>query len=944
MVTEDKTTAVAESPPACTTTITGTNGDSISNSVDVLSEGSSSDSEVSNDDDAGRQQQRRKGRRQQQHQEEKTDAGLLSSSPNRALATTTTPYRRLPLPFVIVAFLACSFTSFKMGRLVVASRRAGSGLFLSSDDTRTARNVCTVSVSSTENDDNSYNGDNMTCSTTPTTTITAANTPNDVDNRDDSHQLQQQRQQQPSWKIRNKNAGNKDYRLTSEERTFNGGWHLLLELRGVDPSFLSSLSDMEESLLDVIDEMDDFEDPLHYYCHRGGSTSSRSSSTVAPETLRREQQNVVCFGLSSNKHHVSLYSWPDSGVVSVDAFAAGEDGLRDLIPEIESIFEVESGIITHESFVERKQKNHEDTTSSSGGGPTMIWQQKHRGHIEGLEETDIAALQDLYTWPIGMFVDYKVEVATVQTKFQEIKVWDVVIPSLGSVDSYKRSLSANDGSYETVHPELFLPDRIVFLDGLLQSRRSGDAPYHEALVHPLLLAHKNPKRVAIIGGGEGATLREVLKHSTIEKVVMIEIDEMMVNTSRKYLPEWNDCSNILGRSDNCFDDPHTELYCEDAFAWFKDRFSNQEDVRPEEKFDIVIMDALDPQSMQEIVGALYTDSDFYRAINNALHHDGAIVAQIGEANYLQDAPSMFSDDRNCDGFVDGLEAMNFTEMTEYQEPGCGFFDPWSFHVAAKDNSTILTEGWFANEAVVNLKIRQRILPTVDGQSSLRHFDGATMKTYRYPSKASTEVFCRDPLTPESCLEGSGFNPEISNIPVHLLQGRAESIHSSVDSPQSSFLGLETAVQAIHLDSKANEICNKTCTFDSRLCSGHPVLRYKQEYGINIGNGASLPPHPLLKPEVSEPCLRSEVTILEELGNNPKGRPIYSVLAPPFPSLPRNDTFFGSDSFFWSDYDLARRRQPPSHATIKRTAHGISKDKPVTKASVCSLTRQHFALE
>ena len=147
----------------------------------------------------------------------------------------------------------------------------------------------------------------------------------------------------------------------------------------------------------------------------------------------------------------------------------------------------------------------------------------------------------------------------------------------------------------------------------------------------------------------------------------------------------------------------------------------------------------------------------------------------------------------------------------------------------------MTEGWFANEAVVNLKIRQRILPTKDGQSSLRHFDGATMKTYQYPSKASTEVFCRDPLTPESCLEGSGFNPEIPNIPAHLLHGSTESIHSTVDSPQSAFLGLETAVHAIHLDSKANEICNKTCTFDSRLCSGHPVLRYNQEYGINIGN-------------------------------------------------------------------------------------------------------------
>jgi spermidine synthase len=137
------------------------------------------------------------------------------------------------------------------------------------------------------------------------------------------------------------------------------------------------------------------------------------------------------------------------------------------------------------------------------------------------------------------------------------------------------------------------PDRMVFLDGLLQSRRAGDAAYHEALVHPALMAHPNPKRVAIIGGGEGATLREVLKHRTIEEVVMIEIDEIMVNTSRKFLPEWNDCSNLVGSKGNCFDESRTKLYCEDAFKWFKDHFTGislQNDAT--ETFDVIIMDAL----------------------------------------------------------------------------------------------------------------------------------------------------------------------------------------------------------------------------------------------------------------------------------------------------------------------------------------------------------------
>jgi spermidine synthase len=148
-----------------------------------------------------------------------------------------------------------------------------------------------------------------------------------------------------------------------------------------------------------------------------------------------------------------------------------------------------------------------------------------------------------------------------------------------------------DGSYESAHPELFQPDRIVYLDGMLQSRRTGDAAYHEALVHPALFAHSNPKRVAIIGGGEGATLREVLKHNTIEKVVMIEIDEGMANASRRFLPEWSACSDLVGRSENCFDDARADLHFEDAFQWFKDRFLDAHGTT-EERFDVIIMDAL----------------------------------------------------------------------------------------------------------------------------------------------------------------------------------------------------------------------------------------------------------------------------------------------------------------------------------------------------------------
>jgi spermidine synthase len=108
-----------------------------------------------------------------------------------------------------------------------------------------------------------------------------------------------------------------------------------------------------------------------------------------------------------------------------------------------------------------------------------------------------------------------------------------------------------------------------------------------------MFTHRNPKRVAIIGGGEGATLREVLKHNTVEKVVMIEIDEMMVKASREFLPDWNDCSDQVGSRPNCFDDPRAEVFFEDAFKWFIDRFSDDGQFQGTEKpFDVIIMDAL----------------------------------------------------------------------------------------------------------------------------------------------------------------------------------------------------------------------------------------------------------------------------------------------------------------------------------------------------------------
>ena len=87
--------------------------------------------------------------------------------------------------------------------------------------------------------------------------------------------------------------------------------------------------------------------------------------------------------------------------------------------------------------------------------------------------------------------------------------------------------------------ELRRSGRALFLDGSLQSCAADEARYHECLVHPAMLAHPNPERVLIAGGGEGATLREALRHPCVREAWMVDLDPELVALSRRYLKSWS---------------------------------------------------------------------------------------------------------------------------------------------------------------------------------------------------------------------------------------------------------------------------------------------------------------------------------------------------------------------------------------------------------------------
>lgn len=150
--------------------------------------------------------------------------------------------------------------------------------------------------------------------------------------------------------------------------------------------------------------------------------------------------------------------------------------------------------------------------------------------------------------------------------------------------------------------------RVMLLDGVVQTTEKDEFMYHEMMVHVPLFAHPAPKRVLIIGGGDGGIVREVMRHNNVEHVTQVEIDASVVEMCKEYFPN---------HSAGAFDDPRLNLVIADG----KDFVANCT-----EKYDVIIADSTDPIGPGEV---LFT-SDFYAdEKNNCLAAGGIMVAQNG---------------------------------------------------------------------------------------------------------------------------------------------------------------------------------------------------------------------------------------------------------------------------------------------------------------------------
>jgi hypothetical protein len=258
-----------------------------------------------------------------------------------------------------------------------------------------------------------------------------------------------------------------------------------------------------------------------------------------------------------------------------------------------------------------------------------------------------------------------------------------------------------------------------------------------------MFAHPGPKNAAIIGGGDGAALREVLKHKTIANVTVIELDEDIIAISREYLSSLSDCSQFDGLASNCFDDERANVVADDARSWFKENYGKVP--TNSQKLDIIILDVIDPKHES----SLYNDPLFLDAMYDSLTEDGVMAVHIGKSHIIHDPKPDIGVSAPREHFLRLLENHDGTAaMMVYEEGHNGFDEPHMFLVVCK-NSTCRSR-WNAETMVIDEEIHDRLRETKNNEAALIHFDGSTQRSYHVPPKTWETVYCRREPSPFEC--------------------------------------------------------------------------------------------------------------------------------------------------------------------------------------------------
>ncbi len=338
------------------------------------------------------------------------------------------------------------------------------------------------------------------------------------------------------------------------------GNHILVEFMNCEPKLMNDVAGIERDMV---------------------AAARAAGATVINSTFHHFSPYGVSGVVVIEESHLAIHTWPEYGYAAVDLFTCGEmdawisfDMLKEAFKaKSYSAIEMKRGsvnLLTRNDFdmTTMRQKAQEEGT---------VWKNPefYTRNVWFTDKDENQALSLRFTGEV--FFD-------VQSTFQRVRI----------LESYKYG-------------------KMLALDDMVMTTIDDEFHYHEMISHPAMFTLGNAKNVLVIGGGDGGTIREILRHDSVEKVTMVEIDGEVINACKEHLPQ------IAAE----FDNPKLELIVDDGIAFVKTAAAGS--------YDLIIVDGSDPVGPAE---GLFS-TEFYQNCYNALKPNGILVAQ-GESPKFND--------------------------------------------------------------------------------------------------------------------------------------------------------------------------------------------------------------------------------------------------------------------------------------------------------------------
>jgi spermidine synthase len=205
----------------------------------------------------------------------------------------------------------------------------------------------------------------------------------------------------------------------------------------------------------------------------------------------------------------------------------------------------------------------------------------------------------------------------------------------------------------------------LYLDGHLQFAGADEHRYHESLVHPVMSLGKNPRKILVLGGGDGLAIREVFKYPTVRSVDLVDIDPSMTQLSKIAGP-------LRRLNGDSLLDARVSIYHNDAFSFVEKAYKSR--ASDKDLYDCIIIDLPDPHN--EVLNKLYC-KEFYRFLHGILASDGGLVTQSGSPLITREAYWCVAETMRASDF----------RVTSYQTH-LNSFGEWGFQLAVRSSSSL----------------------------------------------------------------------------------------------------------------------------------------------------------------------------------------------------------------------------------------------------------------